>query len=424
MKNNKTGGKEMTSRERVLASVNHQNPDMLPMDLGSNVSAGISGQAYGKLKEYLGINHGHTRIYDVVQQVAQPEIEVLDLIGADCLDVGRVYNTADSDWYDVVLSNGVKAQWPSWFRPIHHPDGSWDYYDSEGTLIARMPNGGMCFDQQCFPYKEGYPENWDDLDHAMGKVIWSAMVHSPWDHAGEKNFWEDLREKCLVLRNSTDRALMITCGCNFFEWGTFLRRMENYLMDIYEEPDMVIELNEQLLERHLAQLEKTCYYLDGIVDIVRFGDDLGMNNNMFMSLEKYRECFKPFHTKINAYVHEHSSMKTFLHSCGSIFPVIGDLIDAGFDILNPVQTSALNMDPKKLKETYGKDITFWGGGCNTRKILNHSTPDEVYRYTRNMIDIFFQDGGFVFNQEHNILGDCPPENIMAMYKAVNDARNG
>ena len=341
---------KMTPRERVMASINHQNPDSLPMDLGSNVSAGISGMAYGKLKDYLGIKTGHNRIYDVVQQVAQPEIQVLDIIGADVLDVGRVFNTEDSDWYDVTLSNGVAAQWPSWFRPRHNKDGSYEYFDCEGTLIAKMPNGGMCFDQQYFPYKEDYPENYKDLDKEMGKVIWSAMVHSPWDHSNEKHFWETLRERCLVLKNSTDRALMITCGCNFFEWGTFLRRMENYLMDIYEEPEQVLALNDQLLERHLKNLENTCKYLDGIVDIVRFGDDLGMNNNMFMSLEKYRTLFKPYHTKINEYVHKHSSMKTFLHSCGSIFPVIGDLAEAGFDLLNPVQTSAANMDPAKLKQ--------------------------------------------------------------------------
>ena len=412
----------MTSRDRVMASINHKNPDYLPMDLGSNVSAGISGMSYAKLKKYLGIERGHTRIYDVVQQVAQPEIEVLDIIGADVLDVGRVYNTDDSDWYDVRLSDGSVAQWPSWFRPIHNADGSYDYFDSEGTKIARMPNGGMCFDQTYFPYVEDYPASFDDLDKQMGKILWSALVHSPWDHQNEKYFWEDLREKCLVLRNSTDRALMITCGCNFFEWGTFLRRMENFLMDIYEDEDKVIELNEQLLQRHLSMLEKTCKYLDGVVDIVRFGDDLGMNNNLFMSLDIYRGIFKPFHKKINEYVHTHSGMKTFLHSCGAIFPVIGDLIDAGFDILNPVQTSAAGMNPEKLKQEYGKDITFWGGGCNTRKILNQSTPEEVYDYSRRMIDIFFQDGGFVFNQEHNILGDVPPENIMAMYKAVSDAR--
>ena len=176
------------------------------------------------------------------------------------------------------------------------------------------------------------------------------------------------------------------------------------------------------MERHLESLRKTCEAVGDVVDILRFGDDLGMNTGMFMSREKYCELFKPYHTKLNEYVHTHSNMKTFLHSCGSISPIMGDLIDAGYDIINPVQTTAKDMDPAMLKREFGKDITFWGGGCNTRSVLNNGTPQEVYDYSRRMIDIFFQDGGFVFNQEHNILGDVPPENIMAMYKAVEDAR--
>ena len=416
----------MTSRERVMASIDHREPDYLPMDLGSNVSTGISGMAYANLKKHLGITEGHTRIYDVVQQVALPEKKVLDIIGADVLDVARAYNTRDEDWYDVQLADGNTGQWPSWFKPRKMEDGSYHVYDNEGTLIAKMPNKGMCFDQTYFPYKEDYPDDFSDLDHQMGKVLWSAMVHSPWDHKGdfltEDAFYEDLRKRCIELRNSTDRALMITCGCNLFEWGTFLRRMENFLMDTYAEPENVIALNEQLMERHMHMLEKVCTAVGDVVDILRFGDDLGMDTAMFMSLEKYRTLFKPYHTKLNEYVHKHSSMKTFLHSCGSIYPVIPDLIEAGYDILNPVQTSARDMDPVRLKQEYGKDITFWGGGCNTRRILNMGTTKEVYEYTRRMIDIFYKDGGFVFNTEHNILPDVPPENIMSMYKAVEDAR--
>lgn len=416
----------MTSRERVMASVLHKEPDYLPMDLGSNVSTGISGMAYGNLKKYLGITEGHTRIYDVVQQVALPEDQVLDLIGADVLDIARTYNTKDEDWYDVTLSNGNTAQWPSWFKPEKLPDGSYNVYDSEKTLIARMPNKGMCFDQMYFPYKEDYPDSYEDLDRQMGKVLWSAMAHSPWDHqrdfATEDEFYSDMRRRCLKLRNSTDKALMITCGCNLFEWGTFLRRMENFLMDTYADPENVIALNEQLMERHLHMLEKVCDAVGDVVDILRFGDDLGMDTGMFMSLEKYRTLFKPFHTRLNAYVHEHSGMKTFLHSCGSIYPVIPELIEAGYDILNPVQTSARDMDPARLKKEYGRDITFWGGGCNTRRILNLGSPQEVYDYSSRMIDIFYKDGGFIFNTEHNILPDVPPENIMAMYKAVENAR--
>jgi len=141
-----------------------------------------------------------------------------------------------------------------------------------------------------------------------------------------------------------------------------------------------------------------------------------------MPPEKYRRLFKPRHAKLNEYVHSHSRMKTLLHSCGSLCPILPDLIEAGYDILNPVQTSARQMDPEVLKREFGRDITFWGGGCNTRSVLNHGTPEEVYDHCRRRIEIFARDGGFVFNQEHNILPDVPPENILAMMRAVRDAR--
>ena len=286
-----------------------------------------------------------------------------------------------------------------------------------------MPVGATFFDQTCFPYVEDYPQDFSDLDHQMGKVLWSALVHSPWDHAGETGFYEDLRKRVLHLREHTDKALMITCGCNLFEWGTFLRRMDHFLMDTYADPEHVQALVEQLMERHLKTLEQVCAAVGDIVDILRFGDDLGMDTGMFMSREKYRELFKPHHTRLNDYVHTHSKMKTFLHSCGSIYPIMGDLIEAGYDVINPVQTTAYQMDPAVLKKEFGNDITFWGGGCNTRTVLNRAAPREVYDYTRRMIDIFAPGGGFVFNQEHNIMPDVPAANIVAMYQAVQDARN-
>ena len=269
---------------------------------------------------------------------------------------------------------------------------------------------------------EDYPDDYSDLDHQMGKVLWSSLVHSPWDHAGDKDFWKTLREKTLSLRAKTDKALMITCGCNLFEWGTFLRRIDNFLMDTYADPENVEELVEQLMERHLATLKNVCESVGDIVDILRFGDDLGMDTGMFMSREKYQELFKPHHTKLNEYVHTHSKMKTFLHSCGSLYPIIPDLIEAGYDCLNPVQTTAYQMDPAVLKREFGKDITFWGGGCNTRSILNRSTPKAVYDYTTRMLEIFAPGGGYVFNQEHNIMPDVPAENLLAMYQAVADFR--
>lgn len=409
----------MTSREIILNAINHKETDKLPLDLGATPSSGISAIGYNRLKDGLGIEGGHNRVYDVVQQVTQIEDSVIDALGVDVIDIGRTFNTEDKDWYEVTLADGSKAEWPIWFKTKKEGTDV-TYYDEEGDKLARMPEGATYFDQTFFPYLDDYPDDYSNLDHDMQKVLWSKLVHSPWDHASEPDFWEKLRKHAIELRNSTDKAIMIVCGCNLFEWGTFLRRIDNFLMDIYADQENVEELLDQLLVRHLATLEKVCDAVGDVVDILRFGDDLGMDSGMFMSKEKYREIFKPRHAQLCKYVHEHSNMKTFLHSCGSLYPIIDDLIDAGYDVLNPIQTTARQMDPATLKKEFGNDITFWGGGCNTRSILNRSTPQEVYDYTRKTIDIFAPGGGFVFNQEHNILPDVPKENMLAMYKAVKE----
>ncbi|MDR0386557.1 MAG: methyltransferase [Treponema sp.] len=409
-----------TSRDYVMDSVNHKEPAKLPLDLGGTPSSGISAIGYNKLKAALGIGGRENRVYDVVQQVTQPELAVLDALNVDVLCLGRTFNDKPEDWYDVLLADGSPAQYPLWFRPQKKPNGEYIVRDEEGDLIARMPVGATFFDQGFFPYLDGYPPDYRDLPKAMAKVHWQKLAHSPWDNAGMDNFWEELRSRALKLRENSGRALLITCGCNLFEWGTFLRRMDNFLMDTYAEPEEVERLLDALMEIHLASLEKVCNALGDVADILRFGDDLGMGTGMFMSAEKYRELFKPRHSILCSYVHAHSSMKTFLHSCGSIYPIMGDLIEAGYDIINPVQTSAAQMDPVTLKREFGRDICFWGGGCNTQRILNRAKPEEVYDYTRRMIDIFLKDGGFVFNTEHNIMPDVPPENMMAMYKAVNE----
>ena len=410
----------MTSRERVLAAIRHQQPDRVPVDLGSTPSSGISVIGYNNLKKHLGLTTGHTRVYDVVQQLAQPEDAMLDRLRIDVVDIGRTFNTADSDWYDVTVADGSAAQYPVWFHPEAQADGSWLVHDKEGTLIAKMPEGGTFFDETCFPYMDGYPENYHDLPHAMGKVLWSALVHSPWDHAGEPDFWATLRKNALQLREQTDRALMIVCGCNLFEWGTFLRRMDNFLMDLVENQAEVERLLDALLEGHLATLEKVCNAVGDVVDILRFGDDLGMDNGPFMQPATYRKLFKPRHAMLCDYVKTHSQMHTFLHTCGSIYKLIPDLIDAGFEILNPVQTNARNMEPERLKREFGNDVTFWGGGADTRFVLNRATPAEVKAHVKHRLEIFAPGGGFVFNTVHNILSDVPPQNIVAMFEAIEE----
>ncbi len=409
---------EMTSRERVLSSINHKQPNSVPVDLGSTPSSGISAIAYNNLKKYLGIKTGSTRIYDVVQQIAIPEDNIINRFSIDVLDIGRTFCEDETEWYPIKLSDGSKGYYPTWFRPIYNEElKSWIAYKN-GEAIARMPEGATFFDQIVFPYEQGYPKDFSNLSKSMDRVLWSAFAHSPWDKYNSKTFWFDLSENAIKLRQTTDKAIMFVCGCNLFEWGTFLRRMDNFLVDTYINQKNTEKLLDALLEIHLDLLEKVCHHLGDVVDIIRFGDDLGMETGPFMSKDVYRKLFKPRHKKLCDYVHSKSNMKTFLHSCGSIYRLLPDLIEAGYDIINPVQTTAFEMDPRILKNEFGKDITFWGGGCNTRTILNGNSEQTVREHTLRMLDIFSNGGGFVFTQEHNILPDVPPQNIVAMFDAI------
>lgn len=411
----------MNSRERVLAAIAHKQPDQVPVDLGSTPSSGISAIAYSNLLKAIGRTDLPVQIYDVVQQLAQPDMSIIDRFGVDVLDIGRAFNTEEKDWHETILANGDKAFYPIHFNPVKQADGSYHCYDEDGKrLLALMPQGATFFDQSYFPYINGFPENYDTLDEEMGRVLWSRYVHSPWDHTQDPDFWKTLREKTLQLRASTDKALMIVCGCNLFEWGTFLRRMDNFLMDLLCEPDQVARMLDQLLERHLATLPKVCDSVGDIVDIIRFGDDLGMTSGPFMDVDTYRSLFKPRHKQLCDYVKTHSQMHTFIHSCGSISSLMPDLIEAGIEIFNPVQTNARQMEPEFLKKEFGQDCTFWGGGVETVGTLNNGTPEQVREQVLERLEIMSAGGGFVFNTVHNILPDVPPQNILAMFDAVKE----
>jgi uroporphyrinogen decarboxylase len=408
----------MTARERILTSIAHKEPDAIPIDLGSTPSSGISAIAYNRVKEHLGINGEPTKVYDVVQQLAEPSEAIIDRFDVAALDIGRTFTTDPDDWYDITLADGSTAQYPAWFTPKLSEDGAWHAANKNGLEIARMPEGATFFDQTHFPYIDGYPDNYAKLGDAMDTVLWSAFVHSPWDKAGEKDFWQNLRTRALELREQTDKALVIVAGCNLFEWGTFLRRMDNFLMDIYLEPDQVERLLDALLEVHLETLGHVCEAVGDVADIIRFGDDLGMDSGPFMAPELYRKLFYPRHKQLCEYVHSNSQMHTYLHSCGSISTVLPHLIDAGFEVINPVQTNVQHMDPAFLKMEFGKDVTFWGGGADTRYVLNRKSPEEVSEHVKQQVDILGKDGGFVFAAIHNIMPDVPPENVVAMFDTV------
>ena len=402
----------MDSRERLLLSINHKQPDRVPIDLGSSTVTGISATAYNNLKKLLGKDKP-ARVIDVVQQLANIDMEIIEMFGVDTLDVNRI-SAETAGWYEVDLADGSKAEYPEWFRPVRSTDGSRITTDSDGKVLSKMAAGATFYDQMLFPYEEGYPENFDNLKDALKKISW--LVYSHTSNLNSVHF----REKLFSLKKATNRALVMSGGIKLLELGFFLRRMDNFLIDLMTNQNKISEMLDILVEMHLAGLEKKCTAAGDIVDVIRFGDDLGMQSGAFMDLETFRKLFKPRYRILCDYVKKNSSMKIFFHSCGSIKQYIPDLIEAGFDILNPVQTNCYDMDPVALKKEFGKEITFWGGGVDTSSILNRSTPEDVRKDVLRRCEIFSKDGGFVFAPVHNILSDVPPQNILAAYKAVNE----
>jgi len=256
----------------------------------------------------------------------------------------------------------------------------------------------------------------------MGKVTWAAMPTAPYHKPLTPEHLNDIRQTARQLCETTDKAIMIAFGGNFLEWGQFLRRIDNFLMDVAASPGQVAALLDRLLELHISNAEKILPAINGSVQIIQLGDDLGSQSGAQISPDTFRKLFKPRLKALIAHVKTLADIKIFLHSCGSVEELLPDLIDAGVEILNPVQTNCSRMAAAHLKKEYGKDICFWGGGCETQGVLQHDTPAEVREQVRERLAIFRPGGGFVFTQIHNILASVPPQNVVAMVEAVNEYR--
>ena len=414
----------MTKRERVLRAIQHKEPDRVPVDLAAMRSTGITAVAYSRLKEHLGIRYGHTYVYDVVQQLAQPEQAILDYVESDVVDLGRVFLTEAADWKDFTLPDSSPAKIPSYVDFVPH-DGGWLAKNKDGDVIGAMPRDAYYLSQTQFPLKD-----WDGSDLSvlgrlpdlMDKVTWSALPTAPYHKPLTPAHLADIRKKAKRLYEATDYAIMVAFGGNLLEWGQYLCRFDQFLMDIIENPKKVTALLDKLVETHLENLERLLPAVDGYVQIIQMGDDLGTQQALEISPRIYREIFKPRQRLIFENVKKRSDLHLFLHSCGSIVDILPDLIEIGVEIINPVQTSARGMDPQKLKREFGKDLTFWGGGCDTQRVLPLASLKEIEAHVKERIDTFAPGGGFVFTQVHNIMPHVPPRNIVAMYDAVKKFR--
>ncbi len=403
----------MTPRERILTAIDHREPDRLPVDLGAMRSTGMQAIAYNRFKAHLGIEGGHTRVYDLVQQLAEPEPAVIERLGVDAVDAGWQFPTAWRDW---TLPDGSPGQVPEWFQP-RRENGAWRVYVQDRP-IAEMPPGCYYLTQTCWPMLDSLAIPPGGLESVMPLVMWAGIPTPAFaDGLSDENL-RRIGAHCRHLHEDTDYAQMIGFGGNLFEWLTFLRRIDNALIDLVEDRRGVEALLDKLVELHLVNLDKVFAAVGDTVQLIQMGDDLGTEQGPFFSPQLYREVFKPRHQVLFDHIHKHSKLKVFLHSCGSLYAILPDLIEAGVDVLNPAQISAADMGAAKLKKEFGDALTFWGGGCDTQTILPRGTPQQVYDHVRETVDTWAPGGGYVFCQVHNVLADVPPENVEAMYKAI------
>ncbi|NJC96756.1 MAG: methyltransferase [Anaerolineae bacterium] len=390
----------ITSRQRVLKAIRHEEPDRLPIDLGGMASTGIMAIAYDRLKKYLGMTSGEICVFDMGQQLAEVEPEILSRFGVDVISMGNSLGEMPEFWKPWNLPNGVDCKIPAGIDLRREEEnGSWIVWEN-GLPMQRMAPGSFYFSEAIHPL--------------AGLTTPEELQYVPRPIIGDEEL-KLLEIRAKTLYEKTDFAIMANFGGNILETGNSLRGFTRFMMDLAKGGAFLEDLIGGIVETQLANLTLFLQAVGSYVQIVQFGDDLGMQDRLIMSRNMYRKHIFPGHQTLYQYVHQNSNCSVFLHSCGSIYPLIPDLIEAGVDILNPVQTSAKNMDPQKLKDEFGKQITFWGGGCDTQHVLPFATPDEVAQHVREQIEIFAPGGGVVFNQIHNIQADVPPENIVAMF---------
>ncbi len=401
----------MTSRERVLQALSHQEPDRPPIDLSGHRSSGISAIAYPKLRKALGLEPALPRVYDIIQQLAVVDEDVLRRFEVDTMEMGRGFSREAEDWAEWTLPDGSPCLVPRWSRPERDGD-RWILRSPKGTVIAHMPDGAYFFEQCHYPYLDR-KEDLEDIPGAFSESMWTAIASPPGPVSRQER-----REGARKLRASTDRAILGLFGGNLLECGQFLYRNDLFLAMLADEPQRAHAFLDRLVELHCGNLQNFLADVGDCIDIIVFGDDLGMQSGPQMSPKMYREFFKPRHSLLWNQAKRLSPVKVMLHCCGGVRPILRDLIEAGLDAINPVQITCRGMDGAELKKEFGKDLTFWGGGCDTRFILSQASPCQVAEHVRNQIAVLGAGGGFVFQQVHNILADVPPDNVIAMLDAV------
>ena len=417
----------LTSRERVQTALDHKEADRVPLDLGGSLVSGMHVSTVYRLRQALALDPPETavRVIEPYQMLGEIKPDLVKALGVDVVALPAMttlFGFKNEGWKPWALFDGTPVLVPQGFNTEPEPSGDILMYpegDKSAPPSGRMPKGGWYFDSiiRQPPVDDARLNVEDNLEEFV------PIPDEELDH---------LRIQSEKLHSETDKAIFAGFGgvglgdialvpAPWLKHPKGIRDVEEWYVSTVSRRDYVHRIFERQTELALANLEMIHRAVGSRVTVVMTSaTDFGMQMGPFVSPKTYRELYKPFHAKVNGWIHQHTTWKTFTHTCGSIVPLIEDFIEAGFDILNPVQFSAANMDPVTLKSRFGDRVTFWGGGVDTQRTLPFGTADEVRREVVDRIKILSPGGGFVFNTIHNVQARTPVENVLAMYETLRE----
>lgn len=405
----------MNSRERVRAAIRHEETDRVPIDIGGTGVTSINLIAYGNLKRHLGLVEGQARMFHTWIQVPEIEAAVAERLHVDTVTLPRyrmclgIPNAEFKPWTFV---DGTEFLVPVDFTPKQNEYGDFEWYE-DGVLLAEAPGEGTHgFSLRHHPLREATTSQEIDqwFDTYDGNFV--ARIHV----SDEELVWA--REFAKNLRDTTDKAIVADYFGTVLENAQGIIGWDTIYMHMIAQPQLARYFFERLTHELVTGIERYLEAVGEYIDVFMFADDIGHQRGPMMKLEVYREFVLPGHQAVFRAVKENSDAAVFFHTDGSVIPLLPDLIEAGMDCFNSVQTDAADMDAMDLKRRFGKNITFWGGGVDTHRILPMATPEQVREDVRRRMKIFAPGGGYVFASIHNILGDVPPENILAAVDAA------
>jgi len=346
----------------------------------------------------------------------------LDVVGVH--GPGTMFGFKNEDWKPFTLFDGTPVLVPGQFIVTPAEDGGWFIYPEGDTSVPPsgwMPKGSYFFDST----RRQDPLDPSKLNPADNCEEFDVIPEQEMQHFARlaRHYHDTTSYGVYLTLPGTAFGDIALVPAPWMKRPKGIRGVEEWYMATVTNRDYILKVFEHQLESALKNIDLLAAAVGDCVQVAFVsGTDFGTQTGQFCSVKTYRELYKPFHKAVNDRIHKLTKWKTFIHSCGAVAPFIPEFIDAGFDVLNPVQCSATGMDPRTLKREFGQQLVFWGGGVDTQKTLPFGTPDEVYREVRERIDLFAEGGGYVFNSIHNVQSNVPTENILAMFRAVAESQ--